>query len=230
MTDAPDPVSRILTTRTVSPPPNLKKIAEAYVRQAIFSGKLRPAQKIDQDAIADQFGFSKLPVREALISLEHEGIVENIPRRGAFVANLTREDILDHYWLIALTAGIAAHRAAGQLDDEQLGELGRVLDELDTAGSPARMDELNGLFHRMINRAGGTLRLRSALRLLSQTMPENFFEFAQGWNENASAQHHRIFAALSASDGAEAERAMVDHIKAGGQFAVRRLEEVGFWD
>ena len=77
-------------SRRVSLPPNLKQLAAAHVRQAIFSGKLRPGQKVDQDAIAEFLGFSKLPVREALISLEHEGMALGIRFQGRLEHSLVR--------------------------------------------------------------------------------------------------------------------------------------------
>ena len=211
-------------------PPNLKQLAAAHVREEIFSGRLKPGAKIDQDGIAARLGISKLPVREALISLEHEGLVENPARRGAYVARLTRDDILDHYRLIALVSGLAAQRAAAHLDAEEIESLALVLDELDGTDDPRRQEELNAIFHRAINVSAGSLRLRSALRVLNQTMPANFYEFAEGWNENAKAQHRRILDALRTADADAAEAAVVDHITAGGQYAVRRLDEVGFWD
>ena len=63
-----------------------KEAAARAIRGLVFAGELRRGAKIDQDALADHLGMSKLPVREALISLAGEGIIETIPRRGAFVA------------------------------------------------------------------------------------------------------------------------------------------------
>ena len=230
MTDeAQGAVVAIDRSRRIVSPPNLNQMAASYVRQEIFSGMLKPGQKIDQDGVATLLGVSKLPVREALISLEHEGIVENIPRRGSFVAALTRVDILDHYQLIALASGLAARRAVEYLRPEDFDRLSAILDELEKTASPDRQDELNAAFHRSINLAGGSLRLRSALRLLTQTMPEHFYEFAVGWNENAKDEHRLVLAALRVRNGEAAEKAMVEHITSGGQYAVRRLDEVGFW-
>jgi DNA-binding GntR family transcriptional regulator len=227
--DRQESVAVIDRSRRIASPPNLNQLAAAHVRQEIFSGQLKPGQKIDQDGIAALLGVSKLPVREALISLEHEGIVENVPRRGSFVAALTRVDILDHYQLIALASGLAARRAAEDLSADQLDRLSAILEEFEQAKSADRQDELNGAFHRTINLAGGSLRLRSALRLLTQTMPEHFYAFAVGWNESAKQEHRAVLAALCARDGAAAEKTMVDHITSGGQYAVERLEDVGFW-
>jgi DNA-binding GntR family transcriptional regulator len=78
-------------------PKNLKHAVASLIRERIFSGGLRPGSRVDQDALAEAFGVSTMPVREALISLEAEALVVNVPRRGSYVADLTRDDVRDHY-------------------------------------------------------------------------------------------------------------------------------------
>ena len=63
--------------------------------------------------------MSRLPVREALIELAHESLIDAVPRRGAFVARLDRADIVDHYRIFGLIAGLAASRAATALTEER---------------------------------------------------------------------------------------------------------------
>jgi DNA-binding GntR family transcriptional regulator len=208
---------------------NLKDEVAAHLREAIYSGRLRPGEKIDQDDIAAQLGVSKLPVREALIAVESEGLVRSIPRRGAFVDQLTPDDVRDHYRIYGLVSGVAAGRAALHLTDGQLAELDDVLRAMKKERSTARQEELNHLFHRTINVTGGSRRLRSIVRLLSNTLPERFYEFASGWRDIAIKEHERILKALRAHDSAEAERAMVDHISSGGEYAVQMLQDLGFW-
>ena len=115
--------------------PSLKELAAAEIRQRIFSGALRPGSKVDQDAIAADLGMSKLPIREALITLDSEGLVRNIPRRGAFVAPLTRDDIRDHYHIFGTVVGIAAERAAEHLDDDELQRLQELADAMEAKGT-----------------------------------------------------------------------------------------------
>lgn len=209
---------------------NLKDEVAARLREAIYSGKLRPGSKIDQDEVAAQLGVSKLPVREALITIESEGLVRAVPRRGAFVAPLTPDDILDHYHIYGLVSGIAAGRAALALDDEQLDHLGHVLSELRGETSASRQGDLNDEFHRIVNRAGGGRRLKAVILSLSNTLPERFYSMASGWGDIANDQHDRILAALRARDAVEADRATVDHIRSGGEYAVQVLGELGLWD
>lgn len=209
---------------------NLKDVVADHIRNLIFSGQLRPDQKIDQDELAERLGVSKLPVREALIRLENEALVRGVPRRGVFVAPLTREDVRDHYQIYGMVEGIAAQRAAARLDDTQLEHLATLVEQMHTGDDPDRQEKLNHEFHRAVNLAGSSPKLLSVLQLLSKTMPARFYEFASGWAVEAAGQHQRIMQALQVRDCAEAEAAMRDHIVSGGEFAIRMLEQSGFWD
>ena len=90
-------MTTVSTSDDVPQPSVLKQRAAQEIRRRIFAGEMRPGSKVDQDAIAADLGISKLPVREALIALDGEGIIQVAPRRGAFVAELSREDVRDHY-------------------------------------------------------------------------------------------------------------------------------------
>src|SRR6478609_11377442 len=105
--------------------PSRKDAAAAYLREQILTGQLPPGTKIDQDEISEALGISRLPVREALIELAQESLIEAVPRRGAFVARLERADIVDHYRIFGLIAGLAGSRAATSLTHEELAHLRR---------------------------------------------------------------------------------------------------------
>jgi DNA-binding GntR family transcriptional regulator len=199
------------------------------VRQGIFQGEFKPNQKLDQDKIAMDLGISKLPVREALIMLEGEGLVENVARHGCYVAPLTPDDIRDHYLLIGLVSGVAARRAAARITDDEINRLRLILNELDSTSEPGVQDELNFEFHRLINRAGGSRRMMAALRLFVNTMPSHFFDFATGWSSVVHQAHEQIIQALAEHDPDAAERAVIEHMKWGADIAVENLTEQGFW-
>ncbi len=136
--------------------PSLKDAAAAYLREQILTGQLRPGTKIDQDEISDALGISRLPVREALIELAHESLIDAVPRRGAFVARLERVDIIDHYRIFGLIAGLAASRAATALTDEQLESLAEFHAAFVAATDADALTRWNHRFHRVINQAGGS--------------------------------------------------------------------------
>src|SRR5271170_7001855 len=83
----------------------------SHVRSLIFEGELRPGMRVPQDAIAQDLGVSRIPVREALIVLEREGWVTNEMHRGAFISALDEQAVHDHYELYGLICGFAANRA-----------------------------------------------------------------------------------------------------------------------
>jgi DNA-binding GntR family transcriptional regulator len=215
--------------RTISHP-SLKDAAAAYLREQILTGKLKPGTKIDQDEISEALGMSRLPVREALIELAQESLVDAVPRRGAFVARLERADIIDHYRIFGLIAGLAGSRAASALTEGQLVELRRVNDAFVAASDPEGKAHWNHEFHKMINRAGGSRRLASVLGLLSRSLPVRYFEFVPHWADISAGHHERILAALEARDAHEAQRLLEQHVAESGDLAVEILQEMGYWD
>lgn len=208
---------------------NLKEEVAARLRELIFSGQLKPGSKIDQDELAERLGVSKLPVREALITLESEALVRNVPRRGAFVAPLDRQDVMDHYTIFGMVAGLAAARATTALTEADLDHLGDLAERMERSSSPAEQEELNFRFHRLINRAGGSQRLRSVLLLLGASLPTRFFLFHPGWGDVAHRDHRRILEAFRRRDAEAARREMERHLRDSAEYAVGILEQRGFW-
>jgi DNA-binding GntR family transcriptional regulator len=209
---------------------NLKDRIARIIRADIFSARLRPNERINQDEIAEGFGVSRLPVREALILLESEGLVDTIPHRGTFVHAITRDDIRDHYTVFGLVAGLAVERAATKLSDEQLTAVRHAYEDarathLDTGALESAYFE----FHRLINRAGAGQRLRSQLRLLAKTIPGELFAAQSAWQAPAQDDHRNLLEAVDQRDGALAAEVMRAHLRRSGDFAVRALEAAGFW-
>lgn len=203
---------------------NLKDEVAEKIRDQIFRGELAPEARINQDKLAESWGTSKLPVREALISLEAEGLVTNVARRGSFVVPLTTDEVENHYHIYGLVAGFAAERAATRLTDLEL----RALDELNTnmaaSAKSAEHESINFEFHRIIDRAAKSRRLNAVIRTLSRSMPHEFYLITPGWHEEALRDHKMIYEALRQRDGEAANRAMLDHVKRGGVRAAANLE------
>lgn len=208
---------------------NLSEDVSKYIRDGIMSGALRPGTRIDQDAIAAELGVSRLPVREALISLDKEGLINTIPRRGAFVAQMEREDVLDHYQLFGQVAGLAAARAAARLTDSEVDRLVDVHGRMHATSNRDEQRKLNDEFHRIINRAAGSARITSMVGLLSRSLPMPYVDFPDTWLDEADRQHQEIIEALRKRDTLAAQRAMEQHINLSGCHAVNVLEGMGFF-
>lgn len=210
---------------------SLKQEAANHIRDLIFSGRVHAGERLDQDAIAAELDVSRLPIREALITLETEGMVTNVVRRGAFVAALEPEDILDHFRMYGLLSGVAAERVAQRRPADVVERLTTLMQQMRASSDPAQHDELNYQFHRTINRAGGSRRLISVLRILAHNMPSNFFESSTEWEfrEQTFAEHERIVQHIREGRGKAAAEALAEHFVHTGEQAVRHLEAVGFW-
>lgn len=210
--------------------PSLKDTAAAYLREQILTGKLTPGTKVDQDEISEALGMSRLPVREALIELAQESLIDAVPRRGAFVADLERADIIDHYRIFGLISGLAGSRAATSLSDDQLAQLRHIHESFVAATDPEDQAHWNHEFHKIINHAGGSRRLASVLGLLSRSLPVRYFEFVPNWAGISAGHHARILIALEAHDAHEAQRMLEHHLAESGDLAVEILQEMGYWD
>jgi DNA-binding GntR family transcriptional regulator len=207
----------------------LKQQAAQEIRRRVFAGEMKPGSKVDQDAIAHRLGISKLPVREALIALEGEGVIKTIPRRGAFVANLDREDIRDHYWMLGVISGLAAERAAARLSRQELNQLSDIATRMESVNATSSQEDLNFCFHRLINRAAGSRRLISELKLLSSAIPTGFYDSHPDWIASGLRDHREILDALIARSAGMARTLTEGHFLRGGNQAVALLDGRGFW-
>src|SRR3954467_2803520 len=100
----------------------------SYVRGLIFSGGVRPGEFLRLEPIAEVLGVSNTPVREGLLSLRSEGLVQLVPRRGFVVAPFDQQDVRDLFWVQAQLAGELAARAAKKISQESLALLEQTAD------------------------------------------------------------------------------------------------------
>ncbi|ACY23341.1 regulatory protein GntR HTH [Gordonia bronchialis DSM 43247] len=217
------------TSDDVPQPSVLKQRAAQEIRRRIFAGEMRPGSKVDQDAIAADLGISKLPVREALIALDGEGIIQVAPRRGAFVAELSREDVRDHYWMFGLISGIAAERAVAHLTENDIAALDDLATAMESEASGTSRDGLNNEFHRIINRAAGSRRLLAELKLLSNAIPDGFYDEHPEWIADAMRDHREIVDVLRSRSAGMVRTLIEGHFLRAGNQAVTVLAERGFW-
>jgi DNA-binding transcriptional regulator YhcF (GntR family) len=113
---------------------NLKSEIADYLREQIYGGALHAGSRLDQDGLAEQLRVSRLPVREALISLEAEGLVVTKARRGAYVASLTEAYVIDHFRIFGAVSSIAAQEATEALTAAQLDKLDGLVAGLGRTG------------------------------------------------------------------------------------------------
>ena len=213
----------------LNPHPNLKDKAATYLRDEILTGGLRAGEKIDQEELADRLGMSRLPVREALIELAQENLVDWIPRRGSFVAEFTEDDILDLYAIQGAVAGIAARRAAERITDEATKNLVAAHEEYKRSDDRIAQADIGFAFHQIILDAGASNRVLSVLRLLYRSLPIDFLEATPTWKDQTLHHQAQIIAAMQAHDGDAAAAAFAGLFADSGRITIGLLRARGLW-
>ena len=217
-------MARPLTSR-----PQLSDEVAAHLREAIMSGALRPGQFVRLDAVAAELGVSVTPVREALLALRGEDMVELEPRRGFVVSPLSRRDVEDMFRLQADLAAQLVVRAAALITDDQLRHVAHIADELAAAQGHQELSTLEYEFHRLINKAAASRKLARFLDIASRHVPARVYTSDPQWRTQVVADHSALLTALRARDPEAARAAVLRHIADGEQRLLRHLDAVGIW-
>ena len=209
---------------SLSPKALYVEVAE-LLRQRIFSRELEPGSWIDELKIAEEYGISRTPLREALKVLATEGLVTMKVRRGAYVTEVSQQDLADVYHLLSLLESDAAGVVATKATDAELAELKGLHADLeaaaltDSAGAANtdRFFAVNERFHmRLLEIANNRWRdqMVADLRKVMKLNRHNSL-LKQGRIEESLAEHAALLAALSAGNSAATVQAMQAHFAHG---------------
>lgn len=207
---------------TLAPRALYEEVAE-LLRQRIFAHQLKPGSWIDELKIAEEFGISRTPLREALKVLATEGLVTMKLRRGAYVTEVSQTDLLQVYHLLALLESDAAAELARVASDEQITELQTLHDALEAA--VADRDEFfsaNERFHMRVLDMLNNKWLSQMVADLRKVMKLNRHNslFKSGRVEESLQEHRDLMAALAARNAEAAQACVKLHFKNGLAAAV----------
>jgi DNA-binding GntR family transcriptional regulator len=200
------------------------------LREDLLMGEYEAGTRLRVGELAEKLGVSTMPVREALVALEKEGLVDMLPRRGFRAGQITSRDIEDVFLVHALISAELAERAAQSITEKQLADLMRLQGLIEAESSTAdryehlsdrsyaEIERLNYDFHATINHASDSRRLGWFLRATTRYVPPRFFE-VPGWVEVAVRDHPGIIDALAARDGGRAKELIIGHFLHGGSLA-----------
>jgi DNA-binding GntR family transcriptional regulator len=177
------------------------------LRTDILTGQLKPGDQIVQETLAERYGVSRVPLREALKMLESEGQVAYYPHRGYFVAELSVDDLLELYRLRSLLESEAITHAVPAMSDEDVEAVAALLARVDSASDASDvllLTEANRLFHFAIFEAGHQPRLTRLLhQLWDATEAYRALYFQESANRARVGQEHAaMLAALRRRDTA----------------------------
>ncbi|MEM7140947.1 MAG: GntR family transcriptional regulator [Actinomycetota bacterium] len=193
------------------------------VRRRIWTGELRGGDRLGQEELASSLGVSRVPVREALIALTHQGVVRTEPHRGSFVEALSATAITDHYDLYAHLDGFALRKAverAGPSERRGLAALMVAAGDVTVAASmQSAVAEIRSSFHRL----GGSPRFHAVARGLAGIVPGNFFHEVAGSIDVACAAYPPMGAAVAQGDAASAVERYETMIRGHGELVLAVL-------
>ncbi len=189
----------------------------ARLRERIYSQELKPGEAIDEQSLAEKYGISRTPMREALKVLHAEGLVVLEPRRGCFVTELKEQDIDELFPLMALLEGRCAYEAVKKskpADIKRVEELHNKLEKHAAANNVETYFELNCLCHELVQKLAcnnwlerTTNDLRKFLKLMRGRQL-----YLPGRLQASLAEHRMLLAAFQNGNPAAAEKIMHDHL------------------
>ncbi len=190
------------------------------MRSAIISGRFQPGQKINERKLAEQFGVSTTPIKEALRQLETEGLVEALARRGVvirFSSSWAEEMILAR----AALESMIAHLAAKRIDEngrEELRAIANRMKEATASGDADSLITLNETFHDHIHRSSqcGYLAKLIERQQFYDASIRRVIHLDPTERQKALNEHVAIADAIAAGDADRAERTMRDHVVRSG--------------
>lgn len=210
------------TTSAVRSPENFQhpltaqEAVLAQLRSEILSGDLPPGSSIRQDAIAQRLGFSRVPVREALKTLEGENLVTYLPRRGYSVTELNYEELKEIYNIRRLLEGEAIRLALVKMTDEDIERVEQASREVEAASASGELNELtiaNRRYHFALFEPSGQQQLIRIIRNLWDASDAYRYLYFIG-NENRALinrEHREILDAVILRDEETAVRLLQHH-------------------
>ncbi|MDD2663269.1 MAG: GntR family transcriptional regulator [Dechloromonas sp.] len=215
----------------IAPTALYQEVAER-LRQRIFAHELTPGTWIDEQKLAELYGISRTPLREALKVLASEGLVELKPRRGCYVTEISRQDLDDIFPLMAMLEGRCAAEAVGRARPADIAALRVIHDQLEAAAREGRIDaffEANQEFHRKIQELSGNRWLLSVIQDLRKVLKLSRLHSLslEGRLQQSLDEHRAIMLALEAGNAGQAEKVMHDHLLSGREAAAKMESALG---
>jgi len=205
----------------------LRERIVSSIRSAIVNGQLRPGSRIAEPELAEKFGISRTPIREAFRQLESEGFISVIPRKGAIVASFSAQDVSNFYDLKMILEGYAARKATMTLTEGEINRMETLNRQMEAASGKKdlrRVLELHNEFHDTFLRACGNDRLHQIVQsMVAQFQRYRLILAMPGRVEGSIEKHAEIIDAFRKRDPALAEKLVQQNALYGKKILLREL-------
>jgi DNA-binding GntR family transcriptional regulator len=152
-----------------------KDLVVSHVVNLVLTGKLRSGDRVDRNEIAHELGLSRVPIQEAVVQLEHDGILSTQYHRGAYVERFDESVVREHHELYGLLIGTASARAAVAADPQILEQLRSVVDLMSGSKESRAFQDAAWRFRKIINDEYAGPRLQAAIRASQTFIPRAFW-------------------------------------------------------
>lgn len=201
-----------------------EKILET-IRDAIATGVLKPGEKVAEPELAERFGISRTPIREAFRQLESEGYLTVIPRKGAVVVSFSSKEVEEFYAIKSILEGYAAHRACQKLTEKEISRLETINDklrQLAEEGDIKHFFKIHNDFHELFRKAADNEKLDEMISgLVSKFQRLRYESLSKPGRMKVSVQEHsKIIDAFKARNADLAEQLVRKNAEYGGMVLV----------
>lgn len=192
------------------------------IRDAIMTGILKPGEKVAEPELAERFGISRTPIREAFRQLESEGYLTVIPRKGAVVASFSQKDVEEFYAIKSILEGYAARRACEYLTTREIDKLQTINDKLRHLADESDIKhffKIHNDFHELFIKAANNEKLHDQiLNLVNKFQRLRFASLSLPGRMRISVQEHdKIIEAFRRRDADLAEQLVRKNAEYGGK-------------
>ena len=200
-----------------------KDLVVSHVVNLVLTGKLRSGDRLDRNEIAEQLGLSRVPIQEAVVQLEHDGVLSTRYHRGAYVERFDEGVVREHHELYGVLNGIASARAATSRTPKMLDGLLTMLDALRAGKESRAFQETAWRYRKTVNDEYAGPRLQAAIRASQTLMPRTFWTAYQNSHGELLRYYEAETVAISDRDPVAARSACVDRAEAMGRIMLNEL-------
>ena len=201
------------------------------IRDAIISGSLKPGEKVAEPELAERFGISRTPIREAFRQLESEGYLTVVPRKGAVVVTFSQRDVEEFYAIKSILEGYAARKACEKLTGREIDKLQSINDKLRVLadeGDVRHFFKVHDNFHELFVRAADNDKLTEMiLNLVGRFQRLRIASLSLSGRMQFSVQEHqKIIDAFRNGDAGLAENLVRSNAEYGGKVLMQDGEVI----
>lgn len=196
----------------------LRDIVYDYMKNAIIAGEFKPGERLMEVQLAEKLGVSRTPIREAIRKLELDGLVVMVPRKGAYVSDLSTKDLLNVFEIRECLEGLAASLAADRITDSELENLKNMLEEFHRGvleNDIVKMIKYDAEFHNCIFNASRNDKLVQIMNNLEEYIHRFRVKYINNSTKSKKLyqEHKKIYESIESRSSLSAQKWAEKHIQ-----------------